>query len=185
MFGLRAVERAAAERLRAAGYRVVAPDLFAGAVADRTRVPRLEDGFALMGNIGWDAIMARARAAVRDLPASTVLCGFSMGVGVMATLWPERPDAAGAILLHAPASVPTDIRPGTPVQLHIADGDPFAPADQVAVFNKSAARANAAVTLYTYARGGHFFTDFQLPEYDQEAADRAWHRVGVLLESLR
>ena len=140
-----------------------------------------------MGNIGWDTIMARARAAVRDLPVSPPFSAVfpPVGLGVMATLWPERPDAAGAILLHAPASVPTDIRPGTPVQLHIADGDPFAPADQVAVFNKSAARANAAVTLYTYARGGHFFTDFQLPEYDQEAADRAWHRVGVLLESLR
>jgi dienelactone hydrolase len=53
MFGLRAVELSAAERLRGSGHRVLTPDLFAGAVAaDHGSTPALEDGFALMGRIG-------------------------------------------------------------------------------------------------------------------------------------
>ena len=59
MFGLRPVELAAVERLHAAGHRVVAPDLFAGAVAGHGRAPTVEDGFALMEAVGWDAIVER------------------------------------------------------------------------------------------------------------------------------
>jgi dienelactone hydrolase len=87
MFGLRPVELDAADRLRAAGHRVVTPDLFAGAVAaEPGAVPTMDNGFALMERIGWDTIMARARAAVHDLPPNTVLAGFSMGVGVVGSL---------------------------------------------------------------------------------------------------
>lgn len=49
-------------------------------------VPVAEVGFALMDRIGWETIVARARAAVRDLPPGTVLGGFSMGVGVVGSL---------------------------------------------------------------------------------------------------
>lgn len=184
MFGLRRVERAAADRLRAAGHRVVAPDLFAGTVAGRGRVPTVEDGFALMEAIGWETIMTRARAAVRDLPASAVLWGFSMGVGVVGSLWPERLEAAGAILLHASTVVPDGVRPGTPVQAHVAAGDPFAPARQLAAFRDSAAHAGADAALYTYPTAGHFFTDADLPDHNRTAAERAWHRVGRMLETL-
>ncbi len=162
----------------------MAPDLFAGTVAGRGRLPTVEDGFALMEAIGWEMIMTRARAAVRDLPASTVLCGFSMGVGVVGSLWPERPQAAGAILLHAPTVVPDGVRPGTPVQTHVAAGDP---ASQLAAFRDSAALAgaDADAALYTYPSAGHFFTDADLPDHDRSAAERAWHRVCRMLEPLR
>ena len=127
MFGLRPVELSAAERLRRAGHRVITPDLFAGAVAaDHGSVPALEDGFALMERIGWETIVARAHAAVRDLPASTVLGGFSMGVGVVGSLWPDRLAAAGVFQLHATTPVREGIPAGTPVQAHVADGDRFA-----------------------------------------------------------
>jgi dienelactone hydrolase len=180
MFGLRPVERGVADRLRAAGHVVVAPDLFAGAVADRA-VPRWEDGFALMEDVGWETIVKRARAAVRDLPPETVLCGLSMGVGVIGSLWPERLEAAGAILLHAPTTVPEGVPEGTPVQLHIGVGDPFAPEDQLAAFRDSAARAGADAALYSYPGAGHFFTDPELPDHDPGAADCAWRRASTLL----
>lgn len=93
-----------------------------------------------------------------------------MGVGVVGSLWPERLEAAGAILLHAPAVVPDGVRPGTPVQAHVAAGDPFAPASQLAAFRDSAALAGADAALYTYPRAGHFFTDADLPDHDRSAA---------------
>ncbi|GLY87245.1 dienelactone hydrolase family protein [Actinoallomurus iriomotensis] len=183
MFGLRPVELSAAERLRAAGHHVVTPDLFAGEVAGD--VPALEDGFALMGRIGWETIVARARAAVRDLPPSTVLGGFSMGVGVVGALWPDRPAAAGAFLLHATASVPPGIPAGTPVEAHVADGDRFAPPEQMAALRASAEHAGAEFSLHTYPGAGHFYSDPSLPDFDPIATDRTWQHVDGLLEKAR
>lgn len=186
MFGLRAVELSAAERLRGFGHRVFTPDLFAGAVAGgHGPAPALEDGFALMERVGWDTIMDRARAAVRDLPASTVLGGFSMGVGVAGALWPGRPAAAAVLLLHAAATVPEGIPAGTPVQVHVAEGDTFAPPDQLAAFQASAARAGAEARLYTYPGAGHFYTDPSLPDYHPVAAARTWQHVDALLGEAR
>lgn len=186
MFGLRPVELSAAERLRGSGHRVLTPDLFAGAVAaDRGSVPALEDGFALMARIGWDTITARARAAVRDLPANAVLGGFSMGVGVIGSLWPDRPAAAGVFLLHATTTVPEGVPTGTPVQVHVAVGDRFAPPDQLAAYRASAARASAEATLHSYPGAGHFYTDSSLPDHDPVATDRTWQHVDALLDEAR
>jgi dienelactone hydrolase len=61
MFGLRPVELAAAERLRAAGHEVALPDLFDGAIVPGD----LDAGFAQMKRIGWDTIVGRARRTWR------------------------------------------------------------------------------------------------------------------------
>jgi dienelactone hydrolase len=99
------------------------PTSYAGETAST-----LEEGFALKDHrIGWAAIEQRAHHAVRDLPADTVLAGISMGAGVVHTLLPHRPDAAGVLLLHGLAAIPTTARDGLPVQLHVADTDAFAP----------------------------------------------------------
>jgi dienelactone hydrolase len=186
MFGLRAVELSAAERLRGSGHRVLTPDLFAGAVAaGHGSVPALEDGFALVERIGWDTIVGRARAAVDELPASTVLGGFSMGVGVIGALWPGRPAAAGVFLLHAITTVPDGIPAGTPVQAHVADGDRFAPPGQLAAFHASAVHAGAEAALHTYPGAGHFYTDPSLPDYSPVAAARTWQHIDALLGKAR
>lgn len=102
MFGVRAVELSAAERMRAAGCHVVVPDLFAGEA-----VPGgIEAGFALMEHVGWPTIVDRARRALANVPEEAVLGGFSMGVGVIGELWPERLGAAAVFCPHAPRSVP-------------------------------------------------------------------------------
>lgn len=186
MFGLRAVELNAAERLRSSGHRVLTPDLFAGAVAaGHGSAPTLEDGFALMERIGWDTIVGRAHAAVRELPASTVLGGFSMGVGVIGSLWPDRSAAVGVFLLHATTTVPDGVPTGTPVQAHVADGDQFAQPDQLGAFQTSAAHAGAEATLHTYRSAGHFYTDPSLPDYNPTAAARTWQQVDALLDKAR
>lgn len=184
MFGLRPVERAAAARLRGCGYRVLVPDLFAGATVGGGEPPAWEEGFALMERVGWETIVSRAEAAVRDLPPATVLFGVSMGAGVVGSLWPSRLDAAGVILLHAPASVPRGVPRDTPVQLHVADDDPFAPREQLTAFRDSAASAGVDAKLYTYAGVEHFFIDPHLPDYDSRAAELAWRRSLALLDGL-
>jgi len=99
MFGLRQVELTAAERLRAAGHRVVAPDRFAGAVAGHGRAATVEDGFALTEAVGWDAIVERGYAAVRDLPA-----GGCAGVAVTALSQPVDASRVPPVPLVAAAA---------------------------------------------------------------------------------
>jgi dienelactone hydrolase len=89
----------------------------------------------------------RARRGVTGVPAEAALGGFSMGVGVIGELWPQRADAAAVFCLHAPTTVPDGVGTGTPVQLHVAAGDPFAPADQIAAFRASAVATRAAASV--------------------------------------
>ncbi|NUR94724.1 MAG: dienelactone hydrolase family protein, partial [Kribbellaceae bacterium] len=92
------------------------PDLYGG----RTAVAEVEAGFALMDDIGWSTITGRAYEALSQVPDDAAMVGFSMGVGVIGEVWPNRLGAAAVACLHAPASVPAGVRPGTPVQLHYA-----------------------------------------------------------------
>ncbi len=179
MWGLRPVERSAAERLRARGHRVELPDLFDG----RTAPGELEAGFALMEEIGWSTIVARARDALSRVPDDAALVGFSMGVGVIGEVWPDRLGTAAVACLHAPVSVPSGIRPGTPVQLHYAAGDRFAPPEQVAEFRRSAQAAGAVAVVREYPGAGHYFTDDSHPDYAPVAAAATWSAVEDLLRS--
>jgi dienelactone hydrolase len=180
MLGLRPVELRAADRLRAAGHQVLTPDLYAGETAST-----LEEGFALKDDrIGWAAIEQRARDAVRDLPAETVLAGISMGAGVVHTLLPRRPDAAGVLLLHGLAAIPATARDGLPVQLHVADADDFAPPAEVTAWLDAATRSGADAQVFTYRHVGHFYTDTDLPDHDEHAATLTWQRVLDFLQTL-
>lgn len=99
-------------------------------------------------------------------------------------LWPERIEAAAVFCLHAPTTVPEGVRTGTPVQLHVAAGDRFAPADQIATFRESAGRAGAAASVCEYHDAGHFFSDATLPDYSAAATASTWMRVRRLLDAV-
>lgn len=176
VYGLRAVEHAAAERLRAAGHAAVTPDLYAGRTAET-----VEDGFALRDAIGWPALCARADRAVEGLPAAAVLAGHSMGVGIVAHLWPQRPQTAGVLGLHGLPEGAMDGASGVPVQAHLAEPDPFEEEAYVADWTQ---RSGPAVTLFRYPGAGHLFTDATLPDHDAAACDLAWRRALAFLEAL-
>jgi dienelactone hydrolase len=179
VYGLRSVEKRAADRLRAAGHEVVTPDLYAGQVATT-----LADGYALKDRVGWTTIERRAHDAVRDLPGDTVLVGFSMGAGVVHELLPHRFDTAGVLLLHGLAEIPATARAGLPVHLHVADPDPLALPAEVAAWRDAAARTGAAVRVFTYPGAGHFYTDAELPDHDEPAKTLTWQRILDFLAEL-
>ncbi|MET8094539.1 dienelactone hydrolase family protein, partial [Micromonospora sp. NPDC005220] len=167
---------AAADRLRAAGHQVSTPDLYGVPPADT-----VEEGFALLDKIGHDVVLDRARAALRDLPPETVLAGFSMGAGVAGALLTERPDAAGLLLLHGTGGAPDAVRAGLPVQLHLADPDPYDAPDEVDEWQQAMTDAGADLTVFRYPGVGHLFTDPDLAEYAPDASGAAWPRVLAFL----
>jgi dienelactone hydrolase len=179
VYGLRSLERDSAERLRAAGHDVFTPDLYEGKVARS-----IDEGFALKEAIGWPTLCERAEKATAALPASAVLGGFSMGVGITADLWPMRPLTAGVLLLHSVGGIPDNVRSGLPVQVHLADPDRFGPADEVAAWQVAAARLGISAEIFKYPGIGHLYTDATLPDYDAEAAERTWNRIIDFLGAL-
>ncbi|MFC4020041.1 dienelactone hydrolase family protein [Micromonospora sp. GCM10011542] len=178
VFGLRPAVRAAADRLRAVGHRVVTPDLYGVPATDT-----VEEGFALLDKIGQEVVLDRARAALRDLPPETVLAGFSMGAGVAGALLAERPDTAGLLLLHGTGGAPDDVRPGLPVQLHLADPDPYDQPDEVDEWQRAMTDAGADLTVFRYPGVGHLFTDPDLAEHDPDAVAATWPRVLAFLDA--
>ncbi|WP_434098048.1 dienelactone hydrolase family protein [Streptomyces sparsogenes] len=181
MYGLRPAVHAAADRLRAAGHEVHVPDLYEGRTADSA-----EDGMALKEEIGREELLRRAVAAAAPLSdRGIVYAGFSLGGSIAQNLALGDEKARGLLLLHGTSDIADDAATdGLPVQLHVADPDPFEPHDWLNAWYLRMGRAGADVEVYRYPGAGHLFTDPDLPDYDEEAAEATWKVALGFLEEV-
>ena len=88
------------------------------------------------------------------------------------------------MLLHGIAPVPASARAGLPVQVHLAEDDPFAPRQAVAEWQAGAARAGLAAQVFTYPGAGHFYTDPALAGCHAASVGQTWQRVTAFLAAL-
>ncbi|WP_435852368.1 dienelactone hydrolase family protein [Streptomyces sparsogenes] len=181
MYGLRPAVHAAADRLRAAGHEVHVPDLYEGRTADSA-----EDGMALKEEIGREELLRRAVVAAAPLSdRGIVYAGFSLGGSIAQNLALGDEKARGLLLLHGTSDIADDAATdGLPVQLHVADPDPFEPHDWLNAWYLRMGRAGADVEVYRYQGAGHLFTDPDLPDYDEEAAEATWKVALGFLEEV-
>ena len=167
-----------ADRLRAAGHTVHAPDLYDGRTFDD-----LEAGVGHARELGFDALAERGVAVAEELPAGLVYIGLSLGVVPAQKLAQTRPGARGAVLLHAclPSSEFGGWPAGVPVQVHGMEDDPIFAGEG----DLDAARALVASRddgeLFLYPGDQHYFADSTLPSYDAEAAALLLERTLALL----
>lgn len=121
-YGLRPAVHAAADRLRAAGHRVQVPDLFEGRTFET-----FEEGVAHLEEVGRDELLKRAvLAAAPFSDQGLVYAGFDFGGSVAQHLALADDKARGLLLLHGTADLEDDTSADElPVQLHMADPDPF------------------------------------------------------------
>ncbi|WP_414169516.1 dienelactone hydrolase family protein [Streptoverticillium reticulum] len=180
-YGLRPAVHAAADRLRAAGHEVHVPDLYDGRTADT-----VEDGMAIKDEIGREELLHRAITAAAPLSErGLVYAGFSLGGSIAQNLALGDEKARGLLLLHGTSDLPEEASTdGLPVQLHVADPDPFEPHDWLNAWYLRMQRAGADVEVHRYAGAGHLFTDPELPDHDAEAADMAWRVALGFLEEV-
>ncbi|MET7622207.1 dienelactone hydrolase family protein [Streptomyces sp. NPDC005408] len=181
-YGLRPAVESAAERLRAAGHEVWTPDLFEGRTFDT-----VEEGRAYKDEVGVDELLKRAIvAAAPHSEQGLVYAGFSLGAAIAQTLALGDAKARGLLLLHGTS----DIAEGTsvdelPVQLHVADPDAFEPHDWLTAWYLQMGKAGADVEVHRYPGAGHLYTDPELPDYDEEAAEQTWRVALGFLDTLR
>ncbi|GGB24178.1 dienelactone hydrolase [Flexivirga endophytica] len=175
-FGLRPAVLRFADALRERGHEVVAPDYYAGNVFDDTCA-----GLSHRDDVGPAQLLARVRPVIDELPADTVLAGFSLGAAFAQRLAADRPEAAAVILMHSVAAPRHGTWSGQPVQIHRYAEDPFVdPADLQALCD--AVRASGAeFEDFVTAGKGHLFTDTDLPDGDAAATASTLDRVDALL----
>lgn len=180
--GLRRPVHEAAERLRSGGHEVHTPDLFGGRTADTT-----EEGMELKDEIGRDELLMRAVTVTAPLSeAGLVYAGFSLGGSIAQNLALADARARGLLLLHGTSDIAEDAEVDElPVQLHVADPDPFEPHDWLNAWYLRMRRAGADVEVFRYPGAGHLFTHEGLDDYDADAAERTWRTALGFLDSLR
>lgn len=181
VYGLRPAVLAAAGRIRATGHEVVVPDLFDGRTTDDVEVGR-----KLKDEIGREELARRAAAAAAPYAGDRpVYAGFSLGAGLAQDLALAGAGARGLLLMHGTSDVPDDaVATGLPVQLHVADPDEFEPADWLGEWQQRMRRAGAKVEQFRYPGPGHLFTDPDLADHDEAAAETAWERALAFLRGL-
>jgi dienelactone hydrolase len=178
--------RAFADELRAGGNTVHTPDLF-----DGERPATIEDGVALVDQIGMETIGARVGQAIDGLPPELVYAGFSFGGGVAQRLGQTRPGAQGALLYESFVSLtaPWAFGPwpdGLSAQVHGMDKDPYfaLEGDLDAARELAENVAPDRVELFTYPGDRHLFTDSSLPSYDPDATALVLGRSREFLDRL-
>jgi len=179
--GLTPGVEAFAQTLRDAGHTVHVPDLFDGRTFDS-----VEAGVAHAGEIGFDTVLERGRAAADGLPDALVHVGFSLGVMPAQLLAQTRAGAVGALFLHS--CLPTDEfgdgwPAGVPVQVHGMDADPyFVDEGDVDAARALVAEAPGDAELFLYPGDQHLFADSSLPSYRADAAALLTERVLAFLD---
>ena len=180
VFGLTSGVLGFADRLRAAGHEVHAPDLYDGAVfAD------MQEGFAHAKSLDLDR---RADEIAGLLPASLVYAGFSLGVMQAQRLAQTRPGARAALLFEACIPIGDDgFGPwpaGVPAQIHGLDGDEFFVGDGDIRAAEQLVAIAPGSGLFLYPGDGHLFADDTLPDFDAAATDLMVERVLAFLSRL-
>ncbi|MFE1949044.1 MULTISPECIES: dienelactone hydrolase family protein [Streptomyces] len=180
-YGLRPAVTAAADRLRAAGHEVWTPDLFDGRTFDT-----VEEGMEYKEEVGKDELLRRAvLAAAPYSERGLVYAGFSLGAATAQTLALGDDKAKGLLLLHGTSDIAeTASVDELPVQLHVASPDVFETDDWLNTWYLQMGKVGADVEIYRYPGAGHLFTDPELPDYDEEAAEATWRVALGFLDSL-
>jgi dienelactone hydrolase len=169
-----------ADKLRAGGHVVHAPDLYDG----KTFID-LDEGVGYAKEVGFGTIGDRGRLAADGLPNELVYAGFSLGAMPAQLLAQTRPGAKGALLFSAafPASeFGGSWPPGVPLQIHMMEDDEWAREDLPAA--RELVETIDGAELFLYPGDRHLFADTSLPDYDETAATLLEQRVLAFLKGV-
>ncbi len=185
IFGVNHHIRSVCDRLAAAGYRVMAPQVF-----DRLH-PNFESGYSdqevtkareFISRIDWAKMMLDASAAVdvlkREGPVAII--GFCMG-GTVAFMAATRLGGLTAAVGYYGGQVVrfADNKPRCPTQLHFGEKDANIPLSDVETIRTKRPECE----IHIYPGAGHGFYCDERKSYDANSAKLAWQRTMTLLSN--
>ena len=184
-WGMNAQIKGVADRMAAAGYRAVVPDLYRGKVAVEAK-----EAEHLMGNLDFgDAASQDVRGAVQYLKQASPkvgVTGYCMGgaLTILAACFVPEVDAAVAWYGFPPLEYVNPQAIKAPLMGHFAIHDGFFKIEQVDQLEQKLKAAGVRSTFHRYDAGHAFANetlvgDKKLPvaEYNASAADLAWQRT--------
>jgi carboxymethylenebutenolidase len=171
-----------ADRLAAAGFAVVAPDLFGGQLAST-----IEEAERLSGTVDEAAVDVIALATVDHLvdrlgpTAKVAALGFSFGAAW--SLWSpaERDRLVASVVYYGSIQGPSLTRASVPVLGHFAETDPYEPDESVVAFESRLRSSGRDVVIHRYPGTGHWFAEPSRDAYRADAADLAFERTVAFL----
>jgi carboxymethylenebutenolidase len=172
--------------LAAAGFAVVAPDMFGGVVA-----ATIEDAERLSGSAeSADAdpsVESITFAAVDDLvtrlgPTSRLgVLGFSFGAAYATLIPAERERLVASVIYYGVYTGPHIAQSSASVLGHFAESDQFESDEGIAELEGLLRSAGREVTIHRYPGTGHWFAEPSRDAYRAEAADIAFGRTADFL----
>jgi carboxymethylenebutenolidase len=169
----------AADRFARAGYNVIAPDLYGGAVAnDAARASQLMAGLDID-----EAVADMLPGAARRLTprgGKSALVGFSLGGALSALAATRLVEFSAAVDFYG---LPADGVSGElliPFQGHFAEQDDWCTADRVGDFEAAVGRAGRAAELHRYD-AAHAFCNERGASYDVRCAELSWDRMSKFI----
>jgi carboxymethylenebutenolidase len=181
-WGLNDQIKGVADRFAAAGYRALAPDLYAGRVTEDP-----DEANHMMGGLDWvGATEQDLGGAVRYLKQGGGKCavmGFCMGGALTILAAVKVPDTdAGVCFYGIPpeeAAAPKDIR--VPLQCHFATQDDWCTPAAVDAFEAACKAGGVSLELYRYDAAHGFFNETRAEVHHGRSAAQSWERTLTFL----
>jgi carboxymethylenebutenolidase len=179
-WGLQDQIKGIADRLAAAGYDVIAPDLYAGTV-----VPYHDHQAAgrEMGSLNFlDATEQTVRGAAQLLGqngAKVGITGFCMGGAITIIASARVPEIVAGVCFYGlpPAAVagPVDVK--IPLQGHFANRDDWCTPALVSEFEKGLKAAGKDAEFFRYDADHGFVNEQRIAAHNRRDAELAWGRT--------
>ena len=171
-----------ADRLAAAGFAVLAPDMYGGAQA--TTIEEAEGLSEALDEAAADAI---ALGAVDHLTsrlgaqAKVGAVGFSMGAPWAMWTAARRPQVGASVVYYGTVGGAVLGAAQVPVLGHFAASDPYESEENLAAFERALREAGRNVAIHRYAGAGHWFAEPSQAAWRREAAEQAFERTAAFL----
>jgi carboxymethylenebutenolidase len=178
-WGLTDHVRDVCDRLAAAGYVALAPDLFAGRLA--TEVAEAERQLAEADANELAHLTRSSLHALRRLPGTTGdavgVLGWSMGGSMALWLAARVPDAITATAVFYGGQDIDMANARSAFLGHYADEDPYVDDDGLVLLESELHLDGLEVEFHRYPGTRHWFAEPDRPEHDEDAAALAWDRT--------
>lgn len=183
-WGLTSVFTDVCDRLAAAGFVALAPDLYANGATTAS----IDEAERLMQDHEGEPIVLAAIEALRGLPEVTakriVVIGFSLGGNWALHASIERPGDIGAVVTFYGTGGGDFSKASAAYLGHFADYDAFEPLEEVRALESAIREAGRDVTFHIYPNTGHWFAEPNRPDvYNSSAADLVWDRTLAFLKT--
>ncbi|MEN9201681.1 MAG: dienelactone hydrolase family protein [Thermostichus sp. DG_1_6_bins_120] len=183
-WGLNPQIRTVADRLAAAGYRALVPDLYRGQLAQTAA-----EAQQLMGSLNREEVVQQDIAgAIQYLKTSVpkvAVIGFCLGGALTLAAASAQLEFEAAVCFYGIPPL-DEVDPGQirmPLQAHFANQDDWCNPTLVDQLEERLRQGQVPFTLYRYEAQHAFMNDTRPEVYDAAAATLAWERLLSFLDT--